>query len=110
MADVDCGKREPVAGFRSRVTIAGPEVPEQTVMLVCGHGRVSPAFVSVETPLGQALMGRRAGDEVDVETRAGRVRLMVLDVRDPVGDGRMVAAVERGLCDHMAGRQRQEKS
>lgn len=106
---MDGGMREPVAGFRSRVTIAGPEVPEQTVMLVCGHDRVSPAFVSVDTPLGRALMGRRAGDEVDVETSAGRVRVMVLDVREPTAAGRTVAAVERGLWGFVAQRQARER-
>lgn len=106
---MDGGVREPVAGFRSRVTIAGPEVPEQTVMLVNGTERVSPAFLSVQTPLGRALMGRRPGDEFDVDTSAGRVRVMVLDVRDPSGHGRMVAALERHVCDLKAERQAREK-
>lgn len=104
------GGYEPVAGPRSRVTIAGPAIPQQTVMLVCGGDRQSPAFLSVDTPLGQALMGRKVGDEFDVETDAGRVRVMVLDVRDPSGKGRMVAMLERRVCELRAERQVRERS
>jgi transcription elongation factor GreA len=41
-----------------------------------GRGRVS-----VEAPVGRALVGRRPGDRLDVETPRGVVELEVLDVR-----------------------------
>jgi transcription elongation GreA/GreB family factor len=37
--------------------------------------------VSVEAPVGRALVGRRPGDRLDVETPRGVVELEVLDVR-----------------------------
>ena len=37
--------------------------------------------ISVESPLGVGLMGKSAGDEVEVETPGGVTRLRVLEVR-----------------------------
>jgi transcription elongation GreA/GreB family factor len=74
-----------VVGVGSRVHITGPTIAEQVVMLVCGRERQSPAFLSARTALGQALLGRRAGDEVEVETDAGMVKVVVLSVRDRDG-------------------------
>jgi transcription elongation factor GreA len=45
-----------------------------------GRGRVS-----VEAPVGRALVGRRPGDRLDVETPRGVLELEVLDVR-PASD------------------------
>lgn len=36
--------------------------------------------ISNESPVGQALMGRKAGDIVDVETQAGTIQYKVLDI------------------------------
>ena len=35
-------------------------------------------MTSVESPLGQALVGRRVGDQVEVDTPAGRFRCRIL--------------------------------
>jgi len=37
--------------------------------------------ISVESPLGSGLMGRSAGDEVEIETPGGVTRLRVLEVK-----------------------------
>lgn len=36
--------------------------------------------ISNESPVGQALMGRKVGDIVDVETQAGTIQYKVLDI------------------------------
>lgn len=38
-------------------------------------------WISVDSPLARALLGRRADDEVDVELPAGRTRLCLAEVR-----------------------------
>ena len=100
---------EPVADVGSRVSIAGPTIPEQQVVLVCGRERQSPAFLSVKTPLGRALLGSRAGDEIELTTDASTVKFVVLNVRDPGGDARMVAALDRSICGFEVGRARRAK-
>lgn len=37
--------------------------------------------ISNESPVGQALMGKKIGDEVDVETQAGVVKYRVLEIQ-----------------------------
>ena len=37
--------------------------------------------ISNESPVGQALMGKKAGDVVDVETQAGVIQYKVLDIQ-----------------------------
>lgn len=36
--------------------------------------------ISNESPVGQALMGKKVGDTVDVETQAGVIQYKVLDI------------------------------
>ena len=36
--------------------------------------------ISNESPVGQALMGKKAGDLVEVETQAGQIQYKVLDI------------------------------
>ena len=36
--------------------------------------------ISNESPVGQALMGKKVGDTVDVETQAGVIHYKVLDI------------------------------
>ena len=38
--------------------------------------------ISSESPLGQGLMGKVAGDEVEVETPGGVTRLRVIEVKE----------------------------
>ena len=37
--------------------------------------------ISNESPVGQALMGKKAGDVVDVETQAGVIQYKVLEIQ-----------------------------
>ena len=42
---------------------------------------VASGAISVESPIGRVLMGKRAGDEVEVTRPAGRARFVVLEIR-----------------------------
>ena len=42
---------------------------------------MDPRYVSMDAPLGRALLGRRLDDEVAVELPGGRRRLVIVDVR-----------------------------
>lgn len=56
-------------------------VGEQTFTIV-GASESNPAqgFISNESPLGKAFLGRKKGAEVEVETPRGRVRYKILKV------------------------------
>jgi transcription elongation factor GreA len=71
-----------VADLGSRVTVLeeGQETPE--VFQIVGPAEADPlnGKVSYESPLGQALLGRRAGDVVTVNAPAGPITFRVLEV------------------------------
>ena len=52
---------------------------EQTVHVV-GPLEVNPlrGYISDESPVGRALIGHRAGDEIEVEAPTGRRRLRIV--------------------------------
>jgi transcription elongation factor GreB len=57
------------AGRRRRVRIVGPDETDH-----------APRYVSVNSPVARALLGRRIDDEVTVVTPRGKVRQLILDV------------------------------
>jgi transcription elongation factor GreB len=42
---------------------------------------VATGAISIESPLGRVLVGKRAGDDVEVQRPAGRARFTVLEIR-----------------------------
>jgi transcription elongation factor GreA len=51
-------------------------------VLTGAHGLIAPTDISASSPIGQAILGREAGDEVSVELPNGRsVVLKVRNVR-----------------------------
>lgn len=54
------------AGIRSRYRIVGPDEFDQ-----------HPGYISMAAPLGRALLGRRAGDTIEVDVPAGRQELRI---------------------------------
>jgi transcription elongation factor GreB len=42
---------------------------------------MDPRYVSMDAPLGRALLGRRLDDEIEIELPGGRRRLAIVDVR-----------------------------
>ncbi|RPI22900.1 MAG: transcription elongation factor GreA [Chloroflexota bacterium] len=65
----------------ARVTVQEEDFPPETYLLVGAkeadprHGRISN-----ESPIGKALMGRRAGDFVVVQTPGGELRLKIVQI------------------------------
>jgi transcription elongation factor GreB len=70
-----------VAGFATWVTVEEPEGTRRAWRLV-GPDETDPrrGLVSVHSPLGRALLGRRAGDLVEVQRPDGVVELEVVAV------------------------------
>ena len=73
-----------VVGFGTRVTIVYEDEPddEETYTIV-GTSESDPANgkLSNESPVGHALIGKRVGDVVDVETQSGVIQYKVLDIK-----------------------------
>ena len=61
---------EDEAGAELRYWLVGPDESD-----------VESGAISVESPLGRVLMGKRAGDEVVVQRPAGRATYTVLEIR-----------------------------
>jgi transcription elongation GreA/GreB family factor len=56
-------------------------------LVVAGQHEPAAGRISVESPVGRALLGRRAGQLAEVVTPGGIQRLMVLEVTLPEGSG-----------------------
>ena len=65
----------------SRVTVQEGDYPEETYFLV-GAKEADPqnGKISNESPIGQALMGCRVGDEVTATTPGGDIKLKILKI------------------------------
>jgi transcription elongation factor GreA len=77
------GKGSPtgVVDIGSHVTIKEGDYPEEVYHLV-GAVEANPreGKISNESPMGQALMGRKAGDTVEYESPGGRMKVKILKV------------------------------
>jgi transcription elongation factor GreA len=70
-----------VIGIGSRVKIQDESGEVEEIVLVgAAHADVLAGKVSYESPVGAALMGKRAGDTVEVRTPGGVRRLKILEV------------------------------
>lgn len=67
-------------GQRVRIRI-GPGAQPRTYLLVGAlEADASRGEISIESPIGQALVGRRGGDVVDVQTPGGARRIELVEV------------------------------
>ena len=66
----------------SSVTVASPKGRKRHYMLV-GSAETAPleGKISNESPVGRALLGRKVGDEVEVETPSGVMKLTITKIR-----------------------------
>lgn len=66
----------------SKVTVENMDTSaEQTYTLVSEQeADVSEGKISVESPIGEGLLGQEEGDEVEIEVPAGTVRLKIVDI------------------------------
>ena len=70
------------AYFGAWVTVEQEDGGERTFRLVGpDEPDVRRGFISVEAPLGRALLGRREGDTVRVDRPAGAVEVTVVEIR-----------------------------
>ena len=68
--------------FGSSVTVVADEGKKKQYKVV-GSAEADPlkGKISIESPVGQALLGHKVGDEVDVQTPSGVARLTITKVR-----------------------------
>jgi transcription elongation factor GreA len=83
-------RRDGVAGLGTRVQVRDVETGEIAEYELVGalEADVGNGRVSVAAPVGKALVGRRKGDVVEVETPRGSLALEVLRVR-AAAEGRL---------------------
>ncbi len=67
-------------GQRVRVRLAPGATPMSCQLVGAAEFEPAAGRISVESPVGQALVGRRVGDRVEVETPGGDRTIEVLDV------------------------------
>lgn len=70
-----------VVGIGSTVTVKTGK--KQRKIHICGEFEAEPAQnkISSVSPLGKALMGKKKGDEVNVEAPAGTIAYQILDIQ-----------------------------
>jgi len=68
-------------GIGSHITIQEADDPAETYHMV-GPKEADPrnGRISHESPIGRALVDRRVGDEVEVETPAGKIKFKILKI------------------------------
>lgn len=81
-AEVVDPKRDGHVDLGERVTVRDVGSGETSVYRIVGSGESDPAerAVSHASPIGSALLGRRVGDVVNVETPRGSRRLEIVDL------------------------------
>ena len=72
-----------VANLGSAVTLKDLESGEEMEFSIVGSAEVNSLEfkISNESPVGRALLGKKAGETVDVETQAGIIQYKILDIR-----------------------------
>ena len=77
----DTGEKREVVDLGARVTVQEEDYPAETYQLV-GAKEADPRTgrISNESPIGEALMGKREGEEAVARTPGGEVRLKILKI------------------------------
>ena len=76
------GNHHDTVDVGATVTVQEEEYPPE-VYYVVGTTEADPqnGRISNESPIGQAIMGRKPGDTVEVETPAGKINLKILEIK-----------------------------
>ena len=71
-----------VVSLGSRVKVLNPVLGVEVTYDLVGSNESNPmeGKISDQSPVGEALIGKRAGDEFEVETLSGIIRLKVVEV------------------------------
>jgi transcription elongation factor GreA len=74
-----------VAGMGRRVVVHVSGAPKPVAYELVGPAECDPVLrrISIDSPVGGALVGRRAGETVEVETPGGRRTVEVVEVGEP---------------------------
>ncbi len=66
----------------STITVQEEDYPPEVYYLV-GTAEADPRYgrISNESPIGEALLGKKAGSIVTIETPSGELRLKILDIK-----------------------------
>ena len=77
--DAGSGKK---IGFGSKVRLLDVELDEEIVVTLVGSAESDPmnGFISDESPIGVALMGKKVGNTVVAETPSGELKFKVLEI------------------------------
>jgi transcription elongation factor GreA len=77
------GSRSDITAVGSLVTVTRLDNEQQMVFKLVGprEANASEKKISVESPVGKELLGRRPGDEVDVEVPSGTISYRVDEVK-----------------------------
>jgi len=79
---IEPGKSTGVVGIGSTVVIQENGKPAETYTIV-GAAEANPrdGLISNESPMGQALLDHKAGDDVDVRAPAGNLRFRIVKIK-----------------------------
>ncbi len=71
-----------VVNLGSQVTVVGEGKTKKETYTIVGSTETDPlnGFISNESPIGSALLGKKKGDKIAVETPGGQVKLKVMKV------------------------------
>jgi len=74
--------RRDVVDLGARVTVQEQGYDDEETYHIVGATEANPlqGMISNESPLGKALLGKRVGDVVDVETPAGPLKMKILRI------------------------------
>ena len=79
---IEPGKSTGVVGIGSTVVIQeNREAPETYTIVGAAEANPRDGLISNESPLGQALLDHKAGDEVDVRAPAGNLRFRIVKIK-----------------------------
>jgi len=78
---IEKSANQDIVSVGSHVTIQEADDPAETYHMV-GPKEADPrnGRISHESPIGRALVDRRVGDEVEVETPAGKIKFKILKI------------------------------
>lgn len=71
-----------VVGVGSRVVVADLEYDDEMEYIIVGSAEADPynGKISNESPVGSALLGRKSGEEVDVQVPDGIIKYKILSI------------------------------
>ena len=78
---VERGSKDGIAGIGSHLTLKIDGDTEEWVLVSSEEASIHDGDVSVDSPVGQALVGSKAGDTITVTTPGGEVQYEVIAVK-----------------------------